>query len=194
MFGYLFRSKAEKQAAQSLYETIVTQSRLPVFYETYDVEDSLDGRFDMISLHAVLVMKHLSKGDKKAIKMSQALFDHLFVQMERALREIGVGDLAIPKHMRRMMKAFKGRFGAYVMALDAASEEGLREALRRNLYRHNEDVTDENLEFMQAYLQTNHDHIVAQDIQTLCQGTVDFKMPAHSKGQKNEKYNAGMAA
>jgi cytochrome b pre-mRNA-processing protein 3 len=194
MFGYLLRSKAEKQAAQKLYETIVTQSRLPLFYESYEVVDSLDGRFDMISLHAALVIKHLSKGDKKAIKMSQALFDHLFVQMERALREMGVGDLAIPKHMKRMMKAFKGRFGAYIIALDAADEPAVREALRRNLYRHNEEVLADKLEFMKEYLQANHSHVMAQDIQSLCQGDVTFILPASIKGNKDEKHNAGMAA
>ena len=84
----------------------MAQSRDPAFYEALGVADSVDGRFDLISLHTILVIERLEQFGKPGRKLAQTLFDTMFVTMDFTLREMGVGDLGVPKHMQKMMKAF----------------------------------------------------------------------------------------
>ena len=100
------------------------------------VPDTLDGRFDMIVLHAFLVLRHLRAQGPAAEAFSQALFDYLLSDMDQSLRESGVGDLSVGKHVKRMAKAFYGRAAAYGRALDGVPDgETMQDALARNLYR-----------------------------------------------------------
>ena len=119
-----------KQRAKDLYESTVTTARQPVFYEDLGVPDTVDGRFEMICLHNYVVTHRLNQvGDKK---MGQALFDAFFVNMDRSLRERGIGDLAVPKHMKRMMQGFNGRCQSYEACL--GDKDALEQALLRNVY------------------------------------------------------------
>jgi cytochrome b pre-mRNA-processing protein 3 len=121
--------------ANALYNTIVAQSRHPGFYLDGGVADTLDGRFDMIVLHAFLVMRRLRDAGQEGEELSQVLFDEMFSDMDRSLREMGVGDMGVGKRVRAMGKAFLGRVKAYEEALDDGGEAALGEALNRNLYR-----------------------------------------------------------
>jgi cytochrome b pre-mRNA-processing protein 3 len=115
-------------AAQRLYEAIVADARQEKFYAEMDVPDTLDGRFDMIVLHMFLVLDRL-RGE--AADMGQQLTDTFFKDLDRTLREMGIGDLSVAKKIRPMAEAFAGRMRAYA----TASEEGvLVEALQRNVY------------------------------------------------------------
>ncbi|MEM8833425.1 MAG: ubiquinol-cytochrome C chaperone family protein, partial [Pseudomonadota bacterium] len=107
MLGYFTKKKHRKERARELYAAAVDQSRHPVFYEKLGVPDSVDGRFDMIALHCSILMLRLNRAGEN--KLSQSLFDVFFKTMDRSLREMGVGDLSVPKHMKRMMKGFNGR-------------------------------------------------------------------------------------
>lgn len=129
-----FRRKTgpEQVAAEKIYTALQIQSRQPVFYLDFAVPDTVDGRFDMVLLHSFIVMRRLSTGDKTARKLSQAVYDVMFVDMDRAVREMGIGDLSVNRHIRRMMKAFNGRVAAYEAGLQ--DEAVMVEALRRNLY------------------------------------------------------------
>lgn len=134
MFSF-FRPKPEKLAARALYGEILSQARLPFFYRTGGIADTLDGRFDMIALHAILVMRRLNAAGGPGPSVSQALFDLMFKDMDASLREMGVGDLTVPKKVKEMGEAFFGRAAAYRGTLDAQDRSGLEEALARNLYR-----------------------------------------------------------
>jgi cytochrome b pre-mRNA-processing protein 3 len=113
----------------ALYNACVAQARQPEFYRAFGVPDTIDGRFDLLLLHAFLVMRRL--GDEAEAK--QALFDLMFADMDRSLREMGVGDMSVGKKMRPMIAAFYGRAKAYDNGL-AGDDGALAEALRRNLY------------------------------------------------------------
>jgi cytochrome b pre-mRNA-processing protein 3 len=136
VFG-LFKSRRNEQAAYGLYGALVAQARQPTFYTDYGVDDSVDGRFDMIALLAALVIRRLQSADAQGPKVAQALFDLMFADMDRNLREMGVSDLAVGKHIKRMAKAFYGRAEAYEEGL-AKGVEILEAALARNLYRNTE--------------------------------------------------------
>jgi cytochrome b pre-mRNA-processing protein 3 len=128
-----FRRSAENRTIASLYGTIVAQARATAFYADYGVPDSVEGRFDLIVLHLVLLLRRLARSEGPARKLGQRLFDTFCRDLDDNLREMGVGDLAVPKHMRRFAEAFYGRQAAYLAALDAADERDFESALTRNI-------------------------------------------------------------
>ena len=172
-----FRRKngPEQIAAETLYGALLVQSRQPVFYMDLQVPDTVDGRFDMVLLHSFVILRrlgHLGRaGDKAASRLSQAVYDVMFVDMDRAVREIGVGDLSVKKHVRRMMKAFNGRVAAYDAGL--GDDPALYEALRRNLYGTvREEIPEEVLAVMAAYLKQSVGKMDTLDLDALAKGIV----------------------
>lgn len=153
LVSFLSGSTADETAV-ALYRNIVGQARQPAFYRDHGVPDSLDGRFDMIVLHAFLVMRRLKRiPGAAAQKLSQQLFDLLFADMDSNLREIGVGDLGVGKRVKKMAQAFYGRVEAYETGLAASSSEALEEALKRNLYGTVTEAPPAGLAAMADYLQ-----------------------------------------
>ncbi len=128
----LFRRSKRSDTISSLYGTIVAQARTAGFYRDYAVPDTLNGRFDLIVLHLVLLIERLN-ADPGLQPLGQAVFNRFCQDMDDNLREMGVGDLAVPKEMRRMGEAFYGRAQAYRTAL-AADGAALESALNRNIY------------------------------------------------------------
>jgi len=124
---------ATEAIAERLYDTAVAQARQPVFYARCGVPDTVDGRFDMVVLHVSLLIRRLRRGGDGGQGLAQTLFDTTFRDMDRSLREMGVGDLGVARRVKDMAKAYYGRAEAYDQALDAGEADLLREALRRNL-------------------------------------------------------------
>jgi cytochrome b pre-mRNA-processing protein 3 len=122
---------APRGTIEAIYGMIVTQAREPMFYRDLGVPDTVNGRFDMLLLHLWLVLRRL-KSVEAGTGLSQALFDHFCEDMDDNLRELGVGDLTVPKRMRAFGEAFYGRAAAYDMAL-AEGREAFAQALRRNI-------------------------------------------------------------
>jgi len=148
--------RRRRRAAHSLYTTIIEQARQPDFYLHRHVPDSLDGRFDLIVLHAYLVMRGLGRidgaGRDAAREVSQALFDLMFADMEQNLRELGVSDMAVGKRVKQMAQAFYGRVAAYDKGL-GEGDAALEAALLRNLYGTSDTPPPQAaLAWMAAYL------------------------------------------
>lgn len=134
-FLSLFRRfAADRPQIIALYGAIVAQARQPAFYSVQGVPDTLDGRFDLILLHTMLVMRRLRSAKGQTYDVAQELLDYLFKDMDRSLREVGIGDMSIGKHVKKMAKAFYGRSEEYEKGLDG-SETALSDALKQNLYR-----------------------------------------------------------
>ncbi len=117
---------------EAIYGMIVTQAREPSFYRDLGVPDTVNGRFDLLALHLWMLLRRLSLAGSAASEVSQALFDWFCDDMDANLREMGVGDLAVPKRMRAFGEAFYGRSAAYDQAL-ALGKESLAQALCRNI-------------------------------------------------------------
>lgn len=120
-----------KIRAAALYLTLVQLARHPRFYTEMKVPDTLDGRFEMIILHTSLVISRLY--ELQAKPLADALFDHMFADFDRSLREMGVGDLGVGKRIRKMGEAFYGRARVYTDAIKLG-RQSLTHALDRNLY------------------------------------------------------------
>lgn len=170
----LFGGKQHNPAAVALYRRIVEQARQPDFYSRHGVPDSLDGRFDMIVLHAFLVMRRLrALASKPAADLSQDLFDLLFADMDSNLREIGVGDLGVGKRVKKMAQAFYGRVEAYEAGLTATDDAILTDALTRNLYGTTQPALPNQLA-MAGYMRVADSHLAAQPEVKIMAGNVDF--------------------
>ena len=173
----LFRRRPEDDAALSLYRSLVDKARTPAFYAALGVPDTVDGRFDMIVIHAMLVLRRLRGGGARADAVGQALFDLMFKDMDQSLRELGVGDMSIGKHIKRMAKAFYGRANMQETALEAAIARGetraLESALSDTLFRRAEPAP-EALHAVAGYIQRADRHVQAQALDIIVAGTVDF--------------------
>lgn len=149
----LFTPKPEKQRAQHLYIALVEQARNPLFYEGYGVPDTLDGRFEMITLHMFLMLERMRKGfgeNPQWEKLSQLLIESYLSDMDRSLREMGASDTGIGKRIKRMASGFYGRMDAYKAAdEDVVAWAG---ALQRNVYGTAPDATDTQLTYMYSYV------------------------------------------
>lgn len=120
-------------AADLAYRRVVEQARQVVFFTDYGIPDTLDGRFELICLHAFLYLHRLKAERPQAARLCQGFFDRMFADFDRSLREIGVGDLSVGKHVKRMAQAFYGRIRAYEKGL-AGGDAALAEALARNVF------------------------------------------------------------
>ncbi len=129
----LFRRQFQPGTIDTLYGAIVAQARRPAFYEEFGVADTLEGRFDLIVLHLALVLRRLRR-EPQGAALGRALLDAFGRDMDHNLRELGVGDLAVPKQMKRMMEAFYGRSRSYDSALDGDDRRALEQALARNVF------------------------------------------------------------
>ena len=158
-------------AVRQSYIATVEQARQPYFYEVWSVPDTAIGRFDMVALHCFLVL-HRLRGEASAQKFSGAYCETLFDDMDRNLREMGVGDLSVGKKIRKMAEGFFGRAAAYERALGEGSEH-LLDVLRRNLYA-DMDPDEIVLRQLADYVQRCVIILAAQDITTLIQGRVTF--------------------
>ena len=125
--------KAVEESAAALYRAVVKKARSPRFYSDAGVPDTLDGRFELIALHAFMVLRRLQADPERTGILSQALFDTMFADMDRSLREMGAGDLGVGRRVKFMASSFLGRIKAYEGGLENG-DEALRSALLRNLY------------------------------------------------------------
>ena len=112
---------------------VVEQARRPEFFTRFGVPDTLDGRFELICLHAFLYLHRLKSEPCRARRVAQRFFDTMFADFDRSLRELGTGDLSVGRQVKRMAEAFYGRIRAYEQGLDG-DEDAVAAALDRNLY------------------------------------------------------------
>ena len=119
---------------ERLHKEIVAAARQPALYSApYAAPDTVDGRIDMIFLHAYLALSALQQKPAPGAAIAQVATDRVFAGLESALREMGVGDLAVPKRMKKLGEADNGRSAAYAAAL-ARDDTALAAALARNVY------------------------------------------------------------
>src|ERR1700730_14488037 len=157
---------------EAIYGMIVTQAREPSFYRDLSAPDTVNGRFDLLVLHLWLVLRRLKSADAGAA-LSQALFDHFCNDMDDNLREMGVGDLAVPKRMQAFGEAFYGRTAAYDLAL-TDGREALAQALCKNI------LGGENIEKarqLASYAEAAMTELAGLDEATLLRGSWKFPSP-----------------
>jgi cytochrome b pre-mRNA-processing protein 3 len=174
-----FRRSAANRTIASLYGTIVAQARCPAFYAKYGVPDTLQGRFDLLVLHLVLVLRRLRAEEPRrksaAGNLGQRLFDTFCRDLDGNLREMGIGDLAVPKHMRRFAEAFYGRQAAYLAALARPGQRDFENAVARNILGAN--AGDDSANRLACYARAVVHELDAHEESALIRGEVAFPRP-----------------
>lgn len=161
-------------AAAALYAEVVGQARTPHLYRDWGVPDTSDGRLEMIGLHALLVMRHLRGAGEEGVLIAQALFDVMFQDVDRSLREQGVGDLSIGKHVKRAAKTFLARYQMLDPALDAKDEDAVTAIITRNLLNGDEIRSVARFGELGRYLIRQDEVVGRGDRQALVEGRVTF--------------------
>jgi cytochrome b pre-mRNA-processing protein 3 len=129
MLKALFKPRPAVVAGRTLYAATVAQARKPALYAELGAPDTPEGRFEVYSFHVYLLLARLKGEGPQAAETAQALFDTYVSALDNSLREMGVGDLAVGKRMRKLGEAFYGRVNSFEKALAALPERAELEAL-----------------------------------------------------------------
>ncbi|WP_374470442.1 ubiquinol-cytochrome C chaperone family protein [Phenylobacterium sp.] len=175
MLQRLFRPRPAREMGRALYAAAVSQSRTPALYERLGAPDTVEGRFEVYSLHVVLLLDRLQGQGEAAAETSQAVFDTFVKSLDDALREMGVGDLSVGKKMRKLGEAFFGRVKNYHAAFgrlpDAADLEAV---IARTVYA---EADAAHAPAMARYAVAQREALAAQPLERLLKGEVEWTQP-----------------
>jgi cytochrome b pre-mRNA-processing protein 3 len=166
------RRSRRREAGRALFAASVAQARQPQFYAELGVPDTLDGRFDLIVLHAVLVVRRVRRAGGEGGDTARAMVDTMFEDMDRSLRELGVGDLSVGRKVKAMARAFLGRAMAYEDGL-AGNGPALEHALRRNVFG-TTDPAPRAAAALASYVRRQDRHLAKLPDEGLLAGRLEF--------------------
>lgn len=175
MLERIFGRSSARRSADALYASAVKQARQEEFYADMGVPDTVDGRFDMIALHVFLILRRLKRENDRSQATAQALFDAMFTDMDRGLRELGAGDLGVGRRVKLMAKAFYGRVAAYDQGLES-DDHDLGEAILRNVFRGQENRREQAF-MIASYMREQARSLDEQSVDSLLKGEVFFTKP-----------------
>ena len=133
--SYFITKHQERNLIDLIYQKIVNVSRNKVFYTKLKVPDTLDGRFDLLVLFSIILTFSLSRSGEKGVKLSQVLFDKIFLDLDLSLRELGAGDAGVHLKIKNMIKSYMGRQKAYCECFESNDYIKLEKSIIRNVYR-----------------------------------------------------------
>jgi len=178
MFG-LFRNKQREAQISRLYDQILAQARTPALFLGGRVPDTVEGRTDMMLLHLFLLMHRLNDETGEIRELARGVCDRFFAELDRAMREMGVGDLSVPKKMRKVAGIYTGCSAAYGRAMTSADPAELPEALLRNVYGRSEQRRPE-AEALADYVRRASAALAAVPAGTLVDQPLPFPVPSFS--------------
>ena len=172
MFQSLFRQRGPKVVGRRLYDSAVERARQPLLYTEFAVPDTVEGRFELYSLHVILLLHRLKREGDQAAETAQALFDVFISQLDHALREIGVGDLSVAKKMRKLGEAFYGRAKSYDAALADPADVELAALIGRTAFESAGDAA--HIAALTAYVRTVTTALATEPLEAVLEGRVDW--------------------
>lgn len=161
MFKSFLRRRPLERQALDLYALAVEQARQPDFYTELGVQDRIDSRFEIYTLHVLLLFVRLRKEDERSADLAQKLFDHYVSALDNVLRELGVGDVSVGKKMRKLGEALYGRMSSYEKALSENGLAALETAIARNVFESEDAATGAALA---RYTMESHNLLGSQTI------------------------------
>jgi len=174
MFWFKRSDSGRRETINRLYGAIVARAREPVFYRDLGVPDTVEGRFDFLVLHLHLVNERLAAIGEEGMALGQELLDRFFEDMDASLREIGIGDLSVPKKMRTLAEAYLGRSAIYGPAIAARDKAALASAIVRNILGTDAGGAAPSLA---RYAIRSAEFLSRQPIEQFLKGQVDFADP-----------------
>ncbi len=175
----LLRKNPHREAVESLYAEIMAQSRMPFFYQELYVPDTLDGRFELLTIHVFLVV-HRLKQDPGREEIIRQLPEKMLHEIDLALRETGVSDMGVPRRVKTMAKAFLGRATVYETAMGNSDMDMLEAALGRNVFPEQEGDMPA-IAGLAVYMRRAEAHLAALDGDRVFAGMVSFPGPGEKE-------------
>jgi cytochrome b pre-mRNA-processing protein 3 len=166
--------RAERQAAHRLYCALVNQARTERFFRALGVPDTPEGRFEIIGLHAALVLRRLRSEGAAGQALGQALFDLMFADVDASLRELGVGDLSVGKQVKRLAGQFYARLSALDQVLGAGAASLIEPILRANVWHGGAPPSAAQVAALAHYLIVCERRLGGQSGSALLHGEVTF--------------------
>lgn len=163
MLQNLFRARRGR-LGESLYEHAVRQARQPAFYTRLGVADRIDSRFQLYTLHVLMLTMRLRDEGPRGAEAGQELFDTYVSALDHALRELGVGDISVGKKMRKLGETLYGSMTAWEAPLRDGDAAALAEALGRNVY---EDPAAPGASALAAYALASRSRLAAQPFRSV---------------------------
>src|SRR5262245_37749973 len=182
MFQRLFgrQRHANRAIADALYSAIVAAARQPVFYSDWNVPDTPLGRFEMLSVHMFLFLDRMRHEGAASREIAQVLTDEFFRDVEHSLRELGIGDLGVPKRMKKLARMFYGRATAYAGALERSDRAELAAARARNVMP---DIADwPAADALAAYMMAADRSLSVQPLGAILAGEIRFPQAERIEG------------
>lgn len=164
MLRNLFRQRPDERQGDALYALAVEQARQPGFYTALGVADRIDARFELYTLHVLILFLRLKQDGERGEVAAQKLFDTYISSLDNTLRELGVGDVSVGKKMRKLGESLYGRMNAYEGPLRAEDESALAASLAKNVY---ESVDAETGVALARYTVTSRRNLAAQSFETV---------------------------
>jgi len=174
----LFQTPKFQAEAKELYRHIAERARRPIFFTEYGVPDTIDGRFEMLCLHAYALFHGLKGKGAEADALGQATYDAMFADLDASLREMGVADLGVGKRIKTMTEALNGRIQAYDSGFETGDSE-LEQAVRRNVYG-TATPSDRQVCAMAGYLRGIRVVFVYASLVEMCDGRTMKLLPEPS--------------
>lgn len=174
------RKRRERDAAERLYAAVVAASRRPALFLAYGVEDTLQGRFEMLALHLFPLLHRLMHDPGDDPDLARLVSEAMVVAMDDALRELGVSDTRVPRRMKTLYRSFAGRISAYSQAL-AGGDAALAAAVARNVYPDHAEHT--RALALGRYLGAAVLALRAADPEALRRGVLPYPEPVTSEEQ-----------
>jgi cytochrome b pre-mRNA-processing protein 3 len=178
--------RASKTVIEQILGEIVAAARRPALYEALGAPDRTDGRFELLTLHAGLVLRSLASLGGVADAIAQDLVNSVFAHFDDTLREMGLSDVGVAKRLKTMGSAFYGRNAAYAAALDQRSIAQLAAALSRNVYGAAVEDVAPKAEALAHHVASLDAALSAIPIETFVTGGFSFPPGAFAVGGRNE--------
>ena len=186
IFAHWRARRASKALIEQIRGEIVAAARRPTLYEALGAPDRIDGRFELLTLHAGLVLRRLAALGGAADGVAQDLVDSLFTHFDDTLREIGYSDVGVAKRLKTMGRAFYGRNAAYAAALDDSSSADLATALARNVYGATGPEAGPRAEALAHYIASLDAALTAIPIEDFTAGRFRFPLGAIAAGVSHD--------
>jgi cytochrome b pre-mRNA-processing protein 3 len=176
LFGRKKRSNNER-IVLGLYEALTSAARQPVLYAEMGVPDTVMGRFEMLAAHVILFLRRVRQGPESVAELGQAIVDEFFLDIDHSIRELGVGDVGVPKKMKKFARMFYGRADSYGRAIDAGDRTALADALKRNIHPQKPESAPDMRSLAEYMLQAEAALAAVAD-DDLLRGRLAFPAPA----------------
>ncbi len=175
MLFSLFRPDPAIAITQQLYGAVVARARDPWFFAELTIPDTVMGRFDMLAMHVYLLARRLVNEDSGDYRsLNQQVFDLFVDDVDRALRELGVGDTTVPKRKKKMVRSFYGQIEDFDQHLDSQQEKAMLLPISKRYFSCGDGELHQAAKMLAGYMMLADEFLIQQSITSIESGNLTW--------------------